>query len=217
VQQPARPPHPASQVPMAASHARPQPDQPWHKPRFLSSISAAQKAEQPPKQEKLRRVGGKLPQQRERERRFFSAISPHCHTIAFTVQKISGIPSGSAHRIFPVPGVEWRGCGNNDGKANSNPIAGEREKERRKASSVTRKATGTRCSFAPSAVRFLRPSEQQEAPPRLSLIAFVRCFVLGCAFALWSPLARKESLGGRSPCPPPGLFPLRSASLSSVE
>jgi hypothetical protein len=65
------------------------------------------------------------------------------------------------------------------------------------------------------------PSTERAAgsppPPRLSLIAFVRCFVLGCAFALWSPLARKESLGGRSPCPPPGLFPLRSASLSSVE
>jgi hypothetical protein len=69
--------------------------------------------------------------ERERERRFFSAISPHCHTIAFTVQKISGIPSGSAHRIFPVPGVEWCGCGNNDGKANSNPIARERERTKR--------------------------------------------------------------------------------------
>jgi hypothetical protein len=206
VQRPARPPHPASQVPMAASHARPQPDQPWHKPRFLSSISAAQKAEQPPKQEKLRRVGGKLPQQREREALLFCNFSTLPYHRLYGAKDFRD-PLGKRAPHFPCSrrGVVWVWQQRRKGELQSH-CQREREKE-----------TGTRCSFAPSAVRFLRPSEQPEAPPRLSLIAFVRCFVLGCAFALWSPLARKESLGGRSPCPPPGLFPLRSASLSSVE
>jgi hypothetical protein len=110
VQRPARPPHPASQVPMAASHARPQPDQPWHKPRFLSSISAAQKAEQPPKQEKLRRVGGKLPQQRERERG--ASFLQFLHTAIpspLRCKRFQGSPreARTAFSLFPA----WSGVG----------------------------------------------------------------------------------------------------------
>jgi hypothetical protein len=138
---------------------------------FISSISAAQKAEQLPKQEKLRRVGGKLPR-RERERGeggmvelLFCNFSHTAISSPLRCKRFHGTPreARTAFSLFLAwRGVEWSGVvWQQQRKGELQSHCQERLKERRKASSVTRKASGTECSFAPSAVRFLRPSEQE--------------------------------------------------------
>jgi hypothetical protein len=199
----------ASHVPMA----RPQPDQPWHKPTLFPPSAQRRKQNSYQSKKSFAVLEESCPGERERGggrdggASFLQFLS-HCHIIAFTVQKISWNPSGSAHRIFPVLGVAWSGvawCGNNNGKANSNPIAkrGEEKSQQRNEKSI-----GDRVLFRALGRKIPSTERARTGKQAAPVSAFVP-IVLGCAFALWSPLARKESLVG--------LFPVRSASLPSVE
>jgi hypothetical protein len=156
----------ASHVPMA----RPQPDQPWHKPTLFPPSAQRRKQNSYQSKKSFAVLEESCPGERERGGRegwwsFFSAIS-----LTLPYHRLYGAkdfmePLGKRAPHFPCSwrGVAWRGVvvWQQQRKGELQSHCQERLKERRKASSVTRKASGTECSFAPSAVRFLRPSEQE--------------------------------------------------------
>jgi hypothetical protein len=203
----------ASHVPMA----RPQPDQPWHKPTLFPPSAQRRKQNSYQSKKSFAVLEESCPGERERGggrdggASFLQFLS-HCHIIAFTVQKISWNPSGSAHRIFPVlgvawSGVEWRGVATTTERRTPIPLPRETEGEE-KSQQRNEKSIGDRVLFRALGRKIPSTERARTGKQAAPVSAFVP-IVLGCAFALWSPLARKESLVG--------LFPVRSASLPSVE